>query len=543
MDHSRSNKITIKGSVHIGEEMKLIEKLVPLDSEDTFFRGGRPAGLSPVYDIQMKNASDDIPAQSFVQELQSTHRQLAIMDDGLVASYGIFGSSGSGKTHLLLYLLDQILNLNKNDENCKFGALILDPKPELVDQVKYLVTQAGRDNDLIVINTDELRNKRQSVNIINAALEPHELGLALVQAAMSAGVATSDPYWMLSWGNLFAQACYILKHSIDQEVTIQNLMDAVLMVEQYGERTLRPIEKLAQEIEASLSDFESAVIRRNLTVMINGMRKSFSQKDENMATIENILFRAYYPFMLGEYECYSARVRVGEDLVPRSLCLYDSIMEDGKIVLVSLSSNEPNVARTLCTLIKCLFQRSVMSRTERLRPDISRYRLYNRSRPVVMVCDEYSKVASEIPGVTGDADFFSVARSMGCMGLIATQNVNMLQSSSLKENWRAIFSIFGAKIFMRLLDSETVEEAAKLAGESEFIVTSRSTSESKDGVSFSNQGNLQQRKNLPTSVLTQVFQKGDAVLLGSLDGSATKSQMRYFHVPKDFKITASRYGG
>jgi hypothetical protein len=68
-------------------------------------------------------------------------------------------------------------------------------------------------------------------------------------------------------------------------------------------------------------------------------------------------------------------------------------------------------------------------------------------RPLIIACDEYGEVASEVPGQIGDGDFFSQARQFGCMGLLATQSVNVLQASSLKDAWRSVFSTFGAKIY------------------------------------------------------------------------------------------------
>ena len=78
-----------------------------------------------------------------------------------------------------------------------------------------------------------------------------------------------------------------------------------------------------------------------------------------MATIENIIRSVYAPFLRAGYQCYSP---VESSALARSrLLLRPGIIEkrDGKIVVVSLSPTEPEVAKTLCTLVKCLFQRTV----------------------------------------------------------------------------------------------------------------------------------------------------------------------------------------
>jgi hypothetical protein len=194
------------------------------------------------------------------------------------------------------------------------------------------------------------------------------------------------------------------------------------------------------------------------------------------------------------------------------------------------------MARTLCTLVKNLFQRTVLGRYERW---VAK-QIKNFERPLVIAADEYSQVACELQGKpVGDGDFFSQARQHGCMGLLATQSVNMLQASSLKENWKAVFSNLGAKIFMRAADNETAEEAVKLAGKSEFNVTGEGTSRSKDGLSTSRQKELRERDNLPSMVLTQVLTKGDGVMLGSLDGMAAVPRMRFLRVPRDYRPVAA----
>jgi len=228
--------------------------------------------------------------------------------------------------------------------------------------------------------------------------------------------------------------------------------------------------------------------------------------------VNEVMTRAYSPFQQSRFVRYS---RLQSKTANRQTTFYDQIIDEGKIVLVSVSPSDPGMAKTLCTLVKCLFQQTVLGRLERVRAKTLR----NFERPLVLACDEFSEIASEVPGQPmGDGRFFSQARQFGCMGLLATQSVNVLQATSLKEAWRSIFSNFGAKIFMRLVDNETTEEASKLAGESDWYICSAGTSHSKDGLGSSTQKEMRERKSLPTEVLTQVLSRGQAVLIGSFDG-------------------------
>ena len=176
---------------------------------------------------------------------------------------------------------------------------------------------------------------------------------------------------------------------------------------------------------------------------------------------------------------------------------------------------------------------------------IQRFGRLQSRRVVLLGCDEYAEIASEVPGQPmGDGRFFSLSREFGCMGLLATQSVNVLQATSLKENWRSVFSTFGAKIFMRLADNETAKEATELAGKGTWYVTSRGVSHGKEGLSGSEQKSIQQFDTVPSEVTTQGFEKGDAVAIGSLDGNATPELLHFFHVPsedeQDARIAAAQ---
>jgi hypothetical protein len=443
--------------------------------------------------------------------LANTSENIFIKNDGLLASYGIFGAPGSGKTYLLLYLLEQLLKLQMDNPNKKYGALILDPKAALIDDVKEMVRRAGREEDLMVLNTYELEQRHQSVNVIDCALDPYELGQTLVLAAQSAGVGVSDPYWFLSWSNLFGASLFLLNR-LEDVVTLQQLLNAILFVEQISDKIERPIQRLAREAREELSTLSKNEQQDTLQA-IHRIENFFSHSggNDNIATVNEVITRAYSAFQQSRFACYSPL----QSKTARPTTFYDQIIDEGKIILVSVSPSDPGMAKTLCTLVKCLFQQTVLGRLERVRAKTLR----NFERPLVLACDEFSQIASEVPGQPmGDGNFFSLSRQCGCMGLLATQSVNVLQATSLKEAWRSIFSNFGAKIFMRLVDNETTEEASKLAGEVDWYISSAGTSRGKDGLGSSAQKELRERKSLPTEVLTQVLSRGQAVLIGSVDG-------------------------
>jgi TraM recognition site of TraD and TraG len=521
------SKITVAGRVHLGKALRLVQGAEAPGAGFSLFESGRPQGIASIEYTAPMHRAGELAVERLAYSLAPAPGELFIEGDGLCSAYGIFGGPGSGKTFLMMHLLGQLLSLNAGDPDRKYGMLILDPKAVLIDDVRKKVAAAGREQDLIVVNIDELTRAGATVNPLSAALDPRDLGKVISLAAQAAGVATSDPYWLLAQENLLSAALHVLSLGNDQ-VTLRMLIDSLLVVEP-GPPPERRILRIARTRKTRLDRLTPGQ-RQDAAAAIGQVEGFFAQQSDSVATIQQILTTGFGIFQQSRYACLSPRESRAR--VQRRLNLYDAIMEQGKIVLVSLSPSELAMAKTLCTTMKCLFQRSVLSRSARVQAG----GLGNYLRPLLLWCDEYGQIASEVPGQPmGDGDFFALCRQQGCMGLLATQSVNVLEHSSLKEAWKSVFSNFSAKVFMRCNDNETTEEASKLAGEYDAYVTSQGTSRGKDGMSSSQTKDLRERKNLPTEVLTEVLQRGDAAVVGSLTGSVGRSNLRFLHVPAQWK--------
>lgn len=523
-------RIKVKGRIKLGRGLDLVQRPVVAPPPAFRFSVGRPddGTLLAIDDPNVMTAPGRLPAQELEYVLEAADREVEISDDGLTTSYGIFGAPRAGKTHLLMYMLRQVAAHKADNPIKKFGGMVLDPKSALIEDTRALMTAAHRDADLLVVNTEELERRQESINLIDCSLDPNELGRALVLAAQGAGVAASEPFWFIAWSNLFGAAMYLLDWLGEDVITLRELCDAVLDVEPgagpdgAGERR---IQTLTREGRLQLDSLPEER-RGDAEHAINQVEAFYRQEPDNIATVEAIINRAYSAFQLSKYARYSPRVRrvPGE----RRTTFYDRIIDEGLVVLVAVSPSDPAMAKTVCTLVKCLFEQAVLSRLARVRAGTLR----NFKRPLVLACDEYSDVATEVPGEPmGDGYFFSLSRQNGCMGIIATQSVNMLQASSLKENWKAVFSNFGAKVFLRLADNETAEEATKLVGETDWYMTSMGTSHEKDGMSSSSQRELRERKALPVNVLTQVLERRQGVIVGSLDGGDSPPGTVFLETP------------
>jgi len=513
---SSFKKIHVKGSIHLGHQRELIQAPVEREAPVMVMDAAGPR-----HEFDATTPFDDTGlGQALAFRLGTeTLDELAIVDDGLVTSFGIFGAPGSGKTVLLLYLLEQLMRHQAADPAKRYGALILDPKAALVDDVTAMAERAGRRDDLRIIGDGS------ELNVIDCGLDPYELGSILVLAGRSAGIDASDPFWFQEWSNLFACALSVLraKAVIDPgisgpaPVTLAQLVDALFM-ESAGRRE---IQHVARELRARIGELSPAQ-QGDLLVDIRDLDRFY--RSQYVATVEAFISKAFGMFRRSRLRHYSVNAGRARGSAP----FYEDIIENGRIVLVSVPPSEPVLAKTLCTLVKCLFQRTVLARGDLLASGA----ITNDLRPLVIACDEYSEIASEVPGQSmGDGQFLALARQYGCMALFATQSVNVLEASSLKESWRSVFSNFAAKIYMRLADNDTAEEATKLAGESDWRVLNQGSSVGGQGYGASKQRDLRERKNLPSTILTQVLKRSEAVVIGALDGGQTTPGTRFLKVP------------
>ena len=198
------------------------------------------------------------------------------------------------------------------------------------------------------------------------------------------------------------------------------------------------------------------------------------------------------------------------------VAIYDEIVDSGKVLLLSVGQGSPAFQRSLCTLVKAVFQQAVLTRGAEV------VRLGGEPKFTLLACDEYAQVATEsISGLVSDSRFMSLSREYRCMSLLALQSVATGRSrfgGHLRDRWDAILGNTGAKIFMRLNDVETAELASNLVGrrESEVPMTSQSSGLTESTLTKS--ATLTERLVVPTWMLTQRLTQGQGLVVGTLDG-------------------------
>jgi type IV secretory pathway TraG/TraD family ATPase VirD4 len=191
-----------------------------------------------------------------------------------------------------------------------------------------------------------------------------------------------------------------------------------------------------------------------------------------------------------------------------------------------MGQQEVKLASLLPALVKLIFQRTVISRFDRY----ASWELHNCERPVLFMADEYHMVATQQEGRFGDAQFFSLGRQMGALSFIATQSVQQLLNSPIKEAWKAVFDVLSAVMVMSGNDPETAEYVDRLAAANEAVTRTvgRNLADGKDSTSVS--PNLGDRRVIPPGVL-QMLKQGQAIVIGKTGGQTERAGVRYLQVP------------
>ncbi len=209
---------------------------------------------------------------------------------------------------LLLHLLEQLMQHEPKNPARRYGALILDPKAALIEDVTAMATKAGRLDDLRIIGDGS------DLNVIDSCLDPYELGAILVLAGRSAGIDASDPFWFQEWSNLFACALSMLRIKAELDptlsgpapVTLAQLVDA-LFEESNG---AREIQHIARELKSRIGELPAGR-QRDVLVDLRDIERFY--KSQYVSTIEAFISKAFGMFRRSRLRNYSADVPRGKE--------------------------------------------------------------------------------------------------------------------------------------------------------------------------------------------------------------------------------------
>ncbi len=451
---------------------------------------------------------------------------VAITDDdelngGLCQTVLVFGGPGSGKTHMMMSLLEQYFGAVV--QGLLPGGLILDPKGVLRDDIEALLRRIGRADDLMVLGPSDIATPTNLLDV-GDVISRRQLGHLLADIVVSAFSDVGD--WDSFLYEVLETAVEIL-YVLDGEITLKSLVDGVTTVTRTagadGRPTLRP--QFVERAEAFLAargphadaalrdeDFCEAVRRIDLLIETSESRQ--------IRYVIQLIRIALGAAAGRSWSALSAGKSGGG-----SAGLLERPFSQGAIVLVSIGEGDPLVRRCVSTIAKALFEIIAASRFTRDREGRGW-----RERSVCLTCDEFAQVLTEreADGLS-DSDFFSRSRQYRCFNLLALQSVHMglsrVKNASL---WSAVVGNANVRIFMSVNDAETAELGAATAGRRPILAPVESWSDSQSGRTYSQGSSLFERSNVPEIVLLQGLARGEGVAVGRLDGR--HPEVRFFRV-------------
>lgn len=484
-------EIAVGGAVAIGRRLDLVERI---------------------------NDSRDVDGLRYRQTIEHalipTEEEVAFEGEGLTQGYIVFGQPGAGKTHFIRTILGQLLSKDEDEADRRFGGMILDPKGDyprfLSDAVRRL--PGRRAVPPIIIHP----SMPKAINILHCELSPDSLAKVL-SATVSALAKGADEYFH---NNLYVVLTSILvaERTLARRLPrkVPSLWFLLELLTGFGTdpagQRVRRLQlhvkdlqiQIGKDCDLTWDASERAEIQRavdNLTAFL---------KEEKSYVVTQLFKQAFEAFQ--RLPVLSGDAEWGR---PN---LYDDILNSGRVVLVSIPPSE-TYARSVFTLMKNIFQKVVLDRYARFEEGGGPGKIGNRVRPVFLICDEYHLSASDAPEAgVGDSTFLSLARAFGCFSLMATQGLDQLKTSAIGERWEALIGLFRAKLFFSVGDRATAELACELAGEEQSLFVGTSLSEGREGKTWGASDQLTMRQHLPRFVVLRGLARGQAAIVGSLDG-------------------------
>jgi energy-coupling factor transporter ATP-binding protein EcfA2 len=345
-----------------------------------------------------------------------------LTENDLVQHVLILGSTGCGKTTLLVSAIRQLLARDAGSADQKLGLVILDAKVDgLVELIINDARSVGREEDVRVIgplgdNSFDLFGGLRTLDDVDRVTRQLLLG--------SESIGGDNAYWRLATGVMVSAALTLLVGS-GQPTTYEHV------------------------IEFFRKWFFSTTVPLEVLECVKIINRSFHSQHHSMlasAVDQVTLWQSLDPRTRSNTQ--SCLVNVLKPLLSASAaqCLNPNqkppgnpaLAEAGQICIVSVPAlTEPELAQFLFRLAKQEFFDAVQNRRG------SGHRLCG------LVADEFPLVVTQ-----EDAAQLATVRSKRCLVLAASQTLDLQQQLGATAT-RAIINNFNTTVFMRTREAET----------------------------------------------------------------------------------------
>ena len=383
---------------------------------------------------------------------------ITIDDKGLFQNILITGTIGTGKTASAMYpFAKQAMFYKSYDPEMKPGMLILDVKGNFYQKVEEFAEEAGRTDDLLIIelggpNKYNPLHKPELKTLVLSNRIKTVLGLFSPKGA-------TDGYWLDKAELLIAECIKLMRLYNDGYVTFAELNKLISNKNYLINKITILVEDQDIMTKEELDLFDTAR---------DYFEGEYANLAENTLSIIQSVVTQMTQFFYTDPEIRDTFAAPIEEL---NFLGFKDVIDKGKIVILKMNvAQYRNLAKTIAAYMKLDFQTEVMSRLVR--------KGANTQRPVFMISDEYQEFVTST-----DAEFYAQSREPKCCSIVATQSyTSLINTLKDKDVVRTVTQNLINKIWLRTDDSFTVEEAQKQLGKEDKEKSSRSISESSGDV-------------------------------------------------------------
>ena len=462
---------------------------------------------------------------------------LEIPQRGLYTGVMVVGAVGTGKTSACMYpFADQLLRWKAADPERKIGGLVLEVKGDFCQQVREMLTSAGRASDYMEIRL----GGDVCYNPLHNDLDPYAVAYAVATLVNNLFGKSKEPFWQQAYTDLL-KFVILLRRLADGYTTLAEIYRYILedgTIEAEISKLKTTLSKPPEVIVVPLANYELQ------DLATAGWRDWFAEGPEHMARqytadLESHLRDHGIPYVVRKtkgtawlerkhqveavdrwftygWKRLDNRLRssITEGIVvflslfddnpavnrtfcpprsvyadppkpgePRPLPKLEDLLESGRVLALNFPVGlNPGLARAIGVMLKLDFQRAVIQRIPKITANPERI-----WRDLVFVCDEYHAFATVgETDPTGDERTFALSRQARLIPIVATQSISSLRSALPgDESWRTLLQCFRTKLFLATSDEFTARAAADLCGRRDRMKAHYTLSEGGQGAHIS----------------------------------------------------------
>lgn len=312
---------------------------------------------------------------------------IIVDEKGMYQNFLITGTIGTGKTASAMYpFIKQVMFYKAYDSSMKPGMLILDVKGNFYKQVVKFAEEAGRQDDVIII---ELGGEYK----YNPVHKPNMRPLVLANRSKTvlslfSPRGASDGYW-LDKAELLIAECIKLSRLYNCGYT--TFVEINKLVNNKAYLDIRISELIEDSHNGLLTDEEDEEFETSLDYFDN----EYTNLSENTLSIIQSVVTQMTQFFYTDPEI---RDTFSPPIDKLNFDGFQDVIDKGKIVILKMNiAQYRNLTKTIAAYLKLEFQSEVMQRLVREGA--------NTERPVFFWADEYQEFVTAT-----DAEFYAQSR-------------------------------------------------------------------------------------------------------------------------------------